>query len=78
MTQMELLNPCRIPKQDTQHYALLRAFQRGERLTVAAALSAYGVYALSQRVGDLKKMGWPIISRTVTTTAGARISEYWI
>lgn len=77
MTQLELM-PVRVPKQDTQHYALLKAMQRGERLTVAKALSEYGVYALSQRVGELKRMGWPIRSRMVTVESGARIAEYWM
>lgn len=77
MTQLEL-SPVRVPKSDTQHYALLMAMQRGERLTVASALSAYGVYALSQRVGELKRMGWPIQSRRVTVPSGACIAEYWL
>ena len=78
MTQQLELMPVRVPRQDTQHHALLMAMQKGERLTVARALSAYGVYALSQRVGELKRMGWPIRSRTVETESGARISEYWL
>lgn len=53
--------------------------RQGERLTVAVALSKYGVYALSQRVGELKrKYGWPVKSRMVETNGGAHISEYWL
>jgi hypothetical protein len=79
MTQLELIAPCRVPKQGTQHYTLLQAFQRGERLTVGVAMQRYQVYALSQRVGDLKhRYGWPIKDRTVETSGGARISEYWL
>lgn len=77
MTQLDLM-PVRAPKPDTQHHVLLMAMRRGERLTVARALSAYGVYALSQRVGELKRMGWPIRSRMVTVESGARIAEYWM
>lgn len=72
------LMPVRTPKRGTQHYELLMAMQAGERLTVAKALTRYGVYALSQRIGELKKMGWPISSRTIEATGGARISEYWM
>ena len=68
----------KVPEQGTQAYALLRAFKRGERLTVKTALDQYGVYALSQRVGELKRMGWPIESTTVTTSGGAKVSCYWM
>lgn len=81
MTQLDMVldNPTRIPDPESQCYALLLAFQRGERLTVAAALSKYGVYALSQRCGDLRrKYGWPILSKTVTVPSGAKISEYFL
>lgn len=69
---------CRLPKKGTQHWTLLLALQAGERLTVAKALTEYGCYALSQRMGELKKMGWPIRSRTIETQGGARVSEYWL
>jgi hypothetical protein len=78
VTQLDLLAPCRVPEHGTQCYTLLAAMKNGERLTVAKALSQYGCYALSQRVGELKKLGWPILSRTVTTAGGARIKEYWL
>jgi hypothetical protein len=67
---------CSVPASETQLGTLLRALQRGERLTVAVAMSEYGVYALSQRMGDLKRMGWPVQSRAVSTNSGKRISEY--
>ena len=50
--------------------------QDGERLTVAKALSEYGVYALSQRCGELRKMGWPIKSAMKTLKNGKRVAEY--
>lgn len=80
MRQMQLdrLSPCRAPKVGTQHHALLTAMQRGERLTVAVALTRYGCYALSQRVGELKRQGWPIQSRRVDTAGGANVAEYWL
>ena len=80
MTELDLLESrTKIPPQESQCYTLLLAYQRGEHLTVASALSKYGVYALSQRNGDLRrKYGWPIQSKTVRTASGADISEYWL
>lgn len=61
----------------TQLEKLMEAFDRGERLTVASALSLYDIYALSQRCGDLwKKYGYPVDSETITTPGGAHVSEY--
>lgn len=67
---------CSVPEADTQLGVILRALQRGERLTVAVAMSEYGVYALSQRCGELRKMGWPVQSKPVSTNSGKRIAEY--
>lgn len=74
MTQLDLI--AKVPATNTQHYKLLRAFERGEQLTVAEALTQYGVYALSQRVGELKRMGWPIVSEPFETSGGARVARY--
>ena len=62
----------------TQCEELLQAFKRGERLTVGDALSRYGVYALSQRVGELKRNGVEINSKIVTLPNGKRIAQYWL
>lgn len=64
-----------MPKEGTQHHRLLMAFKRGEVLTVGVALNRYQVYALSQRVGELKDMGWPIESERVD---GASHHRYWM
>jgi hypothetical protein len=70
--------PVRVPEKGTQCYELLRALQRGERLTVKTALDQYGVYALSQRMGELKRTGWPIQSASKKTEGGATVSVYWM
>lgn len=78
MTQLDLISPCRIPERGTQCYELLMAMKMGAHLTVAKALSEYGCYALSQRVGELKrKYGWPIQSKTIDVGT-AHVSEYWL
>lgn len=61
----------------TQIEQLADAFDRGEALTVAVALSKYGIYALSQRCGELWRMGYPVESRTITTPTGKHVSEYF-
>jgi hypothetical protein len=79
MTQAELeLLDVKVPDAGTQCGVLLRAFQRGERLTVAEALSRYGCFALSQRCGDLRRNGWPIKSEMVEIRPGTRIARYWL
>ena len=64
------------PAAGTQLETLLQALQRGEKLTVAQSLTQYGCYALSQRMGDLKRMGWPVLTSTITTNSGKRVAQY--
>jgi hypothetical protein len=62
----------------TQLETLANAFDRGERLTVASSLDKYGIYALSQRCGELaRKWGYPVDSVTVETPSGKHVSEYF-
>lgn len=62
----------------SQLETLAGALDRGERLTVAVALERYGVYALSQRMGELaRKWGYPVESRTIETPTGKHVSEYF-
>jgi len=79
VTQLELTVEARIPPRGSQCYELLMAMQNGTRLTVKIALDRYGVYALSQRIGDLKyRYGWSNIRSRMITVGTARVSEYWI
>lgn len=74
MTQLPLITETRIPDRGTQCYELLMALQQGVHLTVAKALMEHGVYALSQRMGDLRReYGWPIKSRFA-----GKCKEYWL
>lgn len=62
----------------TQLEILAEAFDRGEVLTVAVALDKYGIYALSQRCGELwRKWSYPVDSRTIETPTGKHIKEYF-
>ena len=73
---LEFSKPCTVPESGTQNRELLEAFQRREYLTVVDALTKYGVYALSQRAGELRRMGWPINSTMRTLPNGKRIAVY--
>lgn len=75
MTQPDLFAPVRVPKAGTQCYRLLLAMQSGERLTIWDAMHKYGCGALHQRIGDLRRLGWPIKRREVTRN-GAHLAEF--
>ena len=61
----------------TQLEQLAEALDRGERLTVAVALEKYGVYALSQRMGELaRKWGYPVESQFIELPSGKSVKEY--
>ena len=61
-----------------QLWTLLEALRRGERLTVAFVLKRYDVYALSQRMGQLRSLGWPIQSEFTELASGKNVKQYWL
>lgn len=62
-----------------QKRELLAHLMTGNRITVLKALNEFGVYSLSQRLGELRRInGVPIKSRFITTATGKRIKEYWL
>lgn len=61
-----------------QKELLLDYLLQGNRPTVNEALQELGIYALSQRVGDLKRAGIPVKSRFITMPTGKRVKEYWL
>jgi hypothetical protein len=61
----------------TQAEILMDAFDRNEKLTVLSALTKYGIYALSQRCGELNKMGYPVASETIKLPSGKKVSMYY-
>ena len=65
-------------KGTSQLEILADALDKGERLTVAVALERYGVYALSQRMGELaRKWGYPVQSKFIELPSGKSVKEYW-
>jgi hypothetical protein len=67
-----------IPTRGSQCEALLESMFDGEKFTVGDAMSKLGIYALSQRAGDLKFSGWPVKSDWVTVPSGKRVKMYWL
>ena len=69
-------SPCATGGRLTQLEMIAQAFDRGEKLTVLTALQRYGIYALSQRCGELYKQGYPLRTESVKTPTGKWIAEY--
>ena len=79
-TQTEILihGEVHVPPRGTQAYEILMYLQSGRTLTVAKALTELGIYALSQRCGELKRMGWPICSRALKIRDKCYVAEYYL
>ncbi len=60
----------------TQSEMIYDHLSKGGTLTVAEALSQFGCYALSQRMGELRDRGWPVQRQMRETDGGARVAEY--
>lgn len=60
----------------TQLELLRAAFDRGESLTVLHAIERYGIFALSQRCGELFREGYPVLSEPLTLPNGKRVARY--
>ena len=61
----------------TQKEMLLDHFINGGTLTVLESIEKFGVYALSQRCGELRRAGHPIDSDLVATPTGKHVSMYY-
>jgi hypothetical protein len=57
---------------------LLEALRRGEKLTTLTAMLNYRCASLSQRLGELRTLGWDIRSETVPNEQGGHHSVYWL
>ena len=55
---------------------ILDHLRKGRPLTVASAVRLYDSYALSQRVGELKRRGHRIHSAIVKVPSGKRLAVY--
>lgn len=79
MTQLDLLEPrCRVPEKGTVSRNILDALKEGARLTPLSALERFQCFSLSQRIGELKRMGWPISTQMIEVNSGKRVACYWM
>ena len=57
---------------------VLLALRGGIKLTPVSGLRLCNVFALSQEVGRLKRLGWNISGRIIRTRGGAHVKEYYL
>ena len=57
---------------------VLNHLRNGSRLTVRHALLVIDVYALSQEVGRLRRLGWKIKDEMIKTSEGVHCKAYWL
>ena len=71
------MKPTMPPAECKQLRALLAALMKGEKLTVLTALDKYGIYALSQRCGELSRTyGWPLKKEWLHLPSGKVVRSY--
>lgn len=75
MTQLDIPF-ARVPEKGTMTYELLSALKQGDSLTPLSALERFHCFSLSQRMGELRRSGWPIVSVMVTVPSGKRVAQY--
>ena len=63
-------------KSAKQKEMILAHMKLGYPLTVAEALNRYGIYALSQRCGELRRDGYQIVSQMIEVKEGCRVAQY--
>lgn len=71
------MRPVKPPAECRQLNVLLDALVSGMRLTVLTALDKYGIYALSQRIGELEReYHWPIKKEWLKLPSGKTVRIY--
>ena len=60
----------------SQHAQLLKYLRTGGTLTPLQALEQFGCLALSQRMGELRREGHPIVSEIIRLSNGKRVAQY--
>ena len=63
-------------RSQNQRAVLDEYFKAGGSLTSAEALNKLGIFACSQRVGEMRRDGYPIISEWVNMESGARVKRW--
>ena len=60
----------------TQSFQILQHLLSGGSLTPLDSLNLFGVLALSQRIGELKRQGFPIKTEIVEVPSHKRVARY--
>lgn len=64
-------------ERESQADLILKHLQAGNSLTVFQAMfDPFRCMALSQRCGELKRQGHPIVTRMVKLPSGKRVAQY--
>lgn len=75
MTQADLVF-CEVPAEETVSGKILRHLKAGGTLTPLDALNLFQCFSLSQRIGELKRGGWPIHAEMVRVNSGKKVARY--
>lgn len=68
--------PVRVPEDFTQQGKILRYLRNGGSLTPLEALEKFGCLSLSQRCGELRRAGWPIVAHLVKVGENKKVARY--
>lgn len=79
MTQLELFTAPKPPTEKQRQLKRLLSFLKsGGHVDPTTSYQKVGILAISQRVGNLKEMGWDVKSCKLKTAGGAVVSEYYL
>ena len=59
-----------------QRERILAALKRGAKITPLTAVDRFQCLALSQRMGELRRQGYPIQVTMIRTKTGKRVAQY--
>jgi hypothetical protein len=65
-------------KTETQKEALLKHLLKGKAMTGLQAMNICGTMKASTRLGELRRMSWPIQDCWVRTKNGVPVKKYWM
>lgn len=60
----------------TQRTKLVKRLSSGKNLTVAEAVSKFGIKRLAARIHELREEGFPIYTNRVAARSGERVTAY--
>ena len=73
---MDLFKELKATKPPSQEIRILTWLRAGKSLTPIEALSMFNCFRLSGRINDIRKQGYDIHTKMITTSSGKRIAKY--